>query len=125
MSIAELTRWLLLGLMTEEDIEKEWVYQPSMNYEKLTQFIRAAEEYSKGDSIREVEYLEIRLPLVIREKCTQIANHKYYIEMEKITDEKVISIIKSNTLDVRPTEEYARRLMEHLGAQRFTIRDIP
>jgi hypothetical protein len=121
MSIAELTRWLLLGLVSDEEIKKDWDYQPGMNFEKLCQFIEAAEKYSEGKPDRQVEFLEIRLPLVIREKNTPVGDTRYCIEMEKVQDGKVVSTIKTNSLANRPSDDYASRLMKHLGAQSYRI----
>jgi len=111
----------MLGLISEKDILDVWEYQPGMDFEKLCQIVEASEKYSKGMTERQIEFLEVRLPLVIRDKCIPEKNTRFYIELDKIQDGKIVSIFKTNLLANCPTDEYATRLMVHLGAQRYRI----
>lgn len=124
MQLSELTRWLLLGFMSEEEVLKDWKYHTSTNYDHLQKYIQGARAYGNGDPEKEVEFLELRLPLVLYEKDRMVTNQRYCIEFYRMEGEKVRSTIRTHALDCEPTPEYAERLMVHLRAQRFMVKPI-
>ncbi|RRJ54868.1 hypothetical protein EHV15_35430 [Paenibacillus oralis] len=124
MEISELTRWLLLGFISEDELLKDWKYHCSANYEILKKYIDGARSYGNGDSEKEISFLEIRLPLVLYTKDRVAEEQKFCIEFYRMEGNKVRSTIRTHALDFKPSPEYAEQLMKHLRAQCFMVKDI-
>jgi hypothetical protein len=119
MELGELTRWLLLGLVSQEDLEKEWSYHSSANYELLMQFIAGAAKFGAGNPEKEIEFLEVRLPLVLYRKDNHLVdpNVKFVLELYK----EGYGRIRTNQLDIEPGDNIANQLQKHMGAHSYKI----
>lgn len=124
LQVSELTRWLLLGFVSEEDILRDWNYHSSSNYEMLQKYIEGARKYGNGNPEKEIEFLELRLPLVVFSKDSKSDGNKYYMEFYRIENDKLISTIRTPALDRYPSSNYPERLMNHLRAQRFIVKQL-
>lgn len=122
LQITELTRWILLGFSSEEEILKDWNYHCSSNYEVLQKYIEGARTYGNGDPKKEAEFLELRLPLALYPKNIKRDGRRYVIEFTRMDGDKIHSTIRTHALDVEPSSEYAECLMKHLKTHQFTIR---
>ncbi|MGV2886231.1 hypothetical protein [Paenibacillus taichungensis] len=122
MELSELTRWFLLGFVSEEEVLKDWKYHRSANFELLQKYIEGARAYGNGNSTKEIEFLELRLPLALYSKESITEDQKYCIEFYRMDGDKVRSTIRTHALDCEPSPDYAERMMKHLRAQSFRIK---